>query len=879
MASLKTLAQRLASLLTKSRDERELNVEVQAHLELLERENLRRGMSPEEARHAARRDFGGVEQSKEAYREQRGLPFLDTLFQDVRYALRTLVKSPGFTTMAVLTLALGIGANTAIFSVVRAVLLRALPLPQANRLVMIWGTNTANGDTHDVISYPDFEDWRAQAISFDSVAAFTNRGAILTADNQAERVPAVQASAEFFGTLGVQPSLGRSFRADEQEPGASRVVLLSDLFWKRRFAQRADVLGQFVRINEEPYVIAGVMPPGFEFPPGQPEQIYVPMIRDTNRNHGFVRVVGRLRRNASISAAQAEMNVVTRGLAAQFARSNKAVGANVMPLTDAFLGPARNGLLLILGVVLLVLLIACSNVASVMLARSASRQREMAVRAALGAGRKRLMRQLLTESSLLALAGGAVGLLIAGWGMRLLMALFARNFDIPRLGNTRIDLPVLGFTLLISAAAGIVFGILPAFGAASADLNQGLRESSRSATGNLRGQRIRSSLVVMETALAVVLLSGAGILLKSFLVMRSTAPGFRTDNLFAVEFSLPRIKFAKAPERLRFFASVLNRIESIPGVRSAALVADLPLGGGEDGLGFHIVGRPDPSPEASFQANFNIASAGYFQTMAIPLHAGREFTQRDSASTPGVVIVNDTAAHRFWPGENPLGQQIILDSAHPPLTVIGVTGDVRQRSLGVPAKPEIFLDYAQPGPDWPWLVLVGRTSEEPTKLAATIKAMAESVDSDVPVLRINTMDEVLSSSLAQPGVYALLLGVFASLALTLAAVGLYGIVSYGVTQRIHEMGIRMALGAARGEVLRLVLQRGMSLALVGSVIGLAAAFAARRVLPALVHEAEIGDPLAFFGVTLLLLAVAFVASYLPARRAARVDPVIALRYE
>jgi putative ABC transport system permease protein len=346
-----------------------------------------------------------------------------------------------------------------------------------------------------------------------------------------------------------------------------------------------------------------------------------------------------------------------------------------------------------------------------------------------------------------------------------------------------------------------------------------------------------------------------------------------------VEFSLPRIKFARAPERLRFFASVLNRIESIPGVRSAALVADLPLGGGEDGLGFHIVGRPDPLPETSFQANFNIASAAYFQTMGIPLHAGREFNQRDSASTPGVVIVNDTAAHRFWPGENPLGQQIILDSAQPPLTVIGVTGDVRQRSLGVPAKPEIFLDYAQPGPDWPWLVLVGRTTEEPTKLAATIKAVAESVDSDVPVLRINTMDEVLSSSLAQPGVYALLLGVFASLALTLAAVGLYGIVSYGVTQRIHEMGIRMALGAARGEVLRLVLQRGMSLALVGSVIGLAAAFAARRVLPALVHEAEIGDPLAFLGVALLLLAVAFVASYLPARRAARVDPMIALRYE
>ena len=879
MTSLKTLARRFASLFTKSRDERELDAELRAHLELLERENLRRGMTPEEARYAARHEFGGVEQSKEAYREQRGLPFLDTLFQDVRYGLRTLVKSPGFTVVAVLTLALGIGANTAIFSVVRAVLLRTLPLPQANRLVMIWGTNTANGDTHDVVSYPDFEDWRAQNRSFERVAAFTNRGAILTADKQAERIPAVQASAEFFSTLGVPPALGRPFRSDEQEPGAGRVVLLSDLFWKRRFAQRADVLGQMVRINEEAYTIIGVMPAGFEFPPGQPEQIYVPMIRDTNRNHGFVMVVGRLQRNVSISAAQAEMDVVTRGLAAQFPRSNKTVGANIMPLADAFLGPARSGLLIMLGVVMLVLLIACSNVASVMLARGASRQREIAVRAALGAGRKRLIRQLLTESSLLALAGGAAGLLLAGGGMRLLMALFSKNFDIPRLGTARIDLSVLGFTLLISATAGTVFGILPALGATSAGLNEGLRESSRSATGSPRGQRIRSSLVVMETALALVLLSGAGILLKSFLVMRTTAPGFRTDNLFAVEFSLPRIKFAKVPERLRFFASVLNRIESIPGVRSAALVADLPLGGGEDGLGFHIVGRPDPSPGTSFQANFNIASAGYFQTMGIPLHAGREFTQRDSASTPGVVIVNDAAARRFWPGENPLGKQITLDSAQPPLTVIGVTGDVRQRSLGVPAKPEIFLDYAQPGPDWPWLVLVGRTTDEPTKLAATIKAMAESVDPDVPVLRINTMDDVLSASLAQPGVYALLLGVFASLALILAAVGLYGIVSYGVTQRIHEMGIRIALGAAPGEVLRLVLQRGMTLALAGSLIGLAAAFAARRLLAGLVREAEIGDPLAFFGVTLLLLTAAFVASYLPARRAAGVDPMTALRYE
>jgi predicted permease len=879
MSRLRMAGSRLLGFFRKRRGEENLDAELSAHLHLLTEENIRRGMSPKEARHAARREFGGLEQTKDAYRERRGLPFVDTLVQDVRYGLRTLMRSPGFTAVAVLTLALGIGANTAIFSVIHAVLLRSLSFPEANRLVLIWATNTTNGELHDVASYPDFEDWKAQSKSFANVAAFTTRGAILTTEKQAERVSAVQASAEFFDTLGVQPELGRAFRSDEQQPGAGRVVLLSDLFWKRRFAHRPDVLGQTVRINEEAFTIIGVMPPGFEIPPGNSEQIYMPMVRDGNRNHGFLMVLGRCRRKVSISAAQAEMDLITRGLAAQFPRSDKAVGANVVPLTDALLGPARTGLLLMLGVVTLVLLIACGNVASVMLARGASRQREMAVRAALGAGRQRLMRQLLTESVLLAFAGGTAGLLLAAWGTRLLVSLLARNFDIPRLGDTHTDLWVLGFTLLVSAAAGILFGILPALGAASADVNEGLRESSRSSTGNLRGQRIRSSLVVMETALALILLSGAGVLLKSLLVMRGTAPGFRTDNLLAVEFSLPRIKFAKTPERLRFFTSVLNRVEGIPGVRSAALVADLPLGGGEDGLGFHIVGRPDPSPSTSFQASFNIVSAGYFQTMGIPLHAGREFTEQDSVGTPGVVVVNDTAARRFWPGENPLGKQIILDAAQPPLTVGGVAGDVRQRSLGVPPKPEIYLDYLQPGPDWPWLVLVARTTEQPAKLAGTVKAVAASVDQDVPVLRTSTMDEILSSSLAQPSVYALLLGVFASLALALAAVGLYGIVSYAVTQRIHEMGIRMVLGAARGEILRLVLRRGMSLAFAGSLIGLGVALAARRVLAGMVHDAEASDPLAISAVTLLLLAVAFLASYLPARRAARVDPMVALRYE
>ncbi len=797
--------------------------------------------------------------------------------QDIRYALRQLRRSPGFTAIAVLTLALGIGANSAIFSVVRAVILRSLPFPQANRLTMIWATDTATGQTQDVASYPDFEDWRAQNKSFENLAAFTTRGATLTAENQAERVPAVQASAEFFETLGVLPALGRPFRSDEQEPGASAVVLLSDLFWKRHFAERPDALGKTIRINERSYTIIGIMPPGFEVPPGQPEQIYMPMVRDSDRNHGFLGVLGRLRPGVPIAAAQTEMNVITHDIAAQFPKSDKNVGANVMPLADSFLGPVRTGLLVMVGVVTFVLLIACTNVAGIVLARSASRQREIAVRVALGAGRTRLTRQLLTESMLLAFAGGAAGLLLAAWGTRLLVALLARNFYIPRLADTHTDIWVLGFTLGVSAAAGILFGILPALGTGSVDVHDGLRESSRT-TGGRRGQRVRSSLVIMQTALALILLSGAGLLLKSFLIMRSTAPGFQADHLLAVEFSLPRLKFARTPDRLNYFENVLDRISGIPGVRSASFIADLPLGGGEDDLAFHIAGRPDPAPGRSFQANVNIASAGYFRTLGIPLRVGREFTTDDSGSSPGVAVVNSSAAQQFWPGEDPLGKQITFDNARL-LTIVGVTGDVRQRSLGVTPQPEIFLDYLQPGPDWPWLVLVVRTDDEPAKLAGNLKAVAQSVDRDVPILQLRTMDEVLSSSLAEPGVYALLLSLFASVALVLAAVGLYGIVSYEVTQRIHEMGIRMALGAARGEILRLVLRRGMSLALAGTVIGLSGALLATRVLVGLVRGVRPGDPLPFSAVTLLLLGVAFLASYLPALRSARTDPMVALRYE
>ena len=873
---------RFRSLLRKTHVERELTDELRFHLEKLIEEKVASGMTPEEAHHAAMRELGGMEQIKEQCRDMRKVNYIEHFFQDVRYGRRMLAKNPGFTTVAVLTLALGIGANTAIFSVVNAVLLRPLPFPQPDRLVLLWATNQRTGETEDVSSYPDFLDWKVQSKSFDGMAAFTNRTLTLSAGNETELASGVRVAPGFFETLGVLPALGRTIHPGEEEAGASHVALLSDSFWKRRYGGRADILGQTIGVNEESYTIVGVIPQGFNISPNGPEQIYVPQVKDPDRGHGFLLIVGRLRPHVSISEAQAEMDLISRRLTEQYPKFDRDIGVNLEPLGDALVGRVRTGLLIFLGVVTLVLLIACTNVANLMLARSTARQKELAVRAAMGAGRGRLMQQLLTESTLLALAGGAVGLLLANWTAWGLVTILAKNFSIPRLGETHTDSSVLGFTLLLSLLTGILFGVVPAFSSASPDLNEHLREASRSMTGGVRGRRARGMLVITETALALVLLAGAGLLLKSLLVMRGTAPGFQTDNLLTVDFWLPQAKFEKTAQRLPFFTNLLAQVGALPGVRSAALVANLPLGGGQDGLSFHIPERPDPAPGKPFSSGFNIVSPGYFRTMEIPLRAGREFTEQDSANTPGVIVTNETAARRFWPGENPLGRQItLIDEKNTTVTftVVGVTGDVRNLGLGKAPRPEMFLDYMQPTPAWPWLALVARTTAEPMKLASALKGVARSVDPHVPISHIRTMDDVLSATLAQPSVYTLLLGVFALLALALAMVGLYGVVSYTVSQRTHEMGIRIALGAGRGDILRLVLRQGLGLAMAGIAIGLIGALEVTRLLTHLIPGVKPGDPLTLSVVSALLLSVGLLASYIPARRAMRVDPTVALRWE
>jgi len=892
MRSLRAFLIRLSGGFGAARRDRELAAELESHLQLHIDDNLRAGMTPDEARRVALIKLGGVAQTTERYRNRRGIPLFDTLRQDIVYAVRVLGKNPGFTATAVLTLALGIGANSAIFSVVNAVLLRPLPFPAPDRLVMIYATNTKSGDTTDVASYPDFQDW-SRARSFERLGAFAGGSVTVAGMGSAEYVFGLRVTPTLFETLGVRPALGRGFNLDEQTQGAPHVVVLSDGFWKRQWGGAAGAIGQVLRINEAPYTIVGVMPPEFCLSVGAPEQLYVPLTVDPSRNHGFLRVVGRLRQGVSATEAQAEMQVVTEQIARAYPKTNENVRANVMPLVDAMAANVRTGLFILMGVVALVLLIACTNVASLMLARGAARHRELAVRAALGAGRGRIARQLLTESLLLALAGGGFGLVVGSWTAHGLAAMLATSFPVPRIDATHTDAWVLGFTLVLSLATGVIFGVAPALSSASPDLTDALREASRSATG-VRAPRLRSSLVILETALALVLLAGAGVLLKTFMMLQATPPGFQPDHLLAVDLWLPQPRFASRPDRERFYDGVLTRLRQVPGVRSAAFVADLPLNGGSDGLGFHILGRPDPAPGKSFSAGFNVASADYFRTMGIPLRAGRDFTDADRGGTQGVIVINETAAKRFWPDQSPLGGRISLpretraplgDHERDPdaqadaviLTVVGVTGDVRHVGLAVPPRPEIFLNAMQSELNWPWSVLAVRTVSDPETLVATVKDIARGVDANVPLVRISTMDRILSRSMSAPRVYATLLGAFASLALALAAVGLYGLVSYSVSQRAHEMGIRLALGAARGEIVRLVLARGLALAAIGTIIGVAGALAATRVLAGLTAGVQPTDPATFALVTLVLLGTALLAAYLPARRASRVDPMVALR--
>jgi predicted permease len=873
MRSLRAFLQRVATVFTGSRGEEDFRDELESHLQLHIADNLRAGMKPEEARREAIVRLGGVAQTIERQRDRRGLPFIDTLRQDLLYTVRTLRANRGFALTAILTLALGIGATSAIFSAVNAVLLRPLPFANPDRLVMIYGTD-GRGDTHDAVSYPTFIDWRDQARSFEGAAAFANASVTVSAGGETEYLRGKRVTPSMFEVLGVAPALGRRFSENDQ---TQPVVILSDGFWKRHFAASPQVVGQTLRIMDAPFTVVGVMPPGFHIDPPDSEQFFVPLAADPNRKHGFLRIVARLRPDVSPARARGDLDAIAQRLEALHGRANEAKGSTVEPLVDALAGPGRVALLILFAVVSAVLLIACTNVASLLLARGAARQREMAVRAALGAGRGRLARQLMTESLVLALAGGAAGLLLTEWASRLLVKVVGDFVAVPRLDATRTDGLVLLFTFLVSVVTGVLFGVVPAFSSASPNLSDAMREGSGTVTG-ARGPRVRRALVIAETALALVLLCGAGVLMKALITMRSTEPGFDTRNMLAAELWLPPARFARLSERVQLFDGILTRVRALPGVRAAAFVANLPLNGSYDSQGFLIVGRDLPAGK-SFTSAFNIATPGYFQMMGIPILEGRDFLASDGGDAPGVIVINRAAAKRFWPDQSPIDRQIRLPMAgrQPvPLTVVGVVGDVRHSDLVQPPHSEIYVNSTQTDLAWNSTVLAVRTNGHPSSLIEPIKAAVRQINPAVPIYRINTMDDVVARSMAEPRLYSWLFTAFAAAAVTLAAIGLYGLVAFSVTQRSKELGVRVALGASRFEIMRLVLRQGVGLAAIGAAFGLAGGYAATRSMKSLVAGIETSDLMTFVAVTAVLLGAAAIACYLPARRAAQLDPLIAL---
>jgi putative ABC transport system permease protein len=924
---------RIGNLFRRQRRERELAEELASHLQMHVEDNLRSGMAPGEARRQAHIKLGGVEQVKEDCRDAWGVRIINELAQDLRYGLRQLRRNPGFTTVAVLTLALGIGANTAIFSVVNAVVLRPLPYPHSDRL--IWIAESVPALKSEVASGGDYVDWKDQNHTLDRIAAYDTvyRQSLregsggggsadfnLTGRDTPARVHGAFVSASFFATLGVEPQLGRAFTDNEDQPNGPHVAVLVHSFWQQYFGSDPHVLGQTVNLDAAPYTVVGVMPARFSFPGDSDAQILMPLalnqaqerLRIQGQRH--VRIIGRLKPGISLAAARADLDEIRKraqpsggpmlaegagrgramptpgpgGPRGQLRRNTSgpaemappASELKVVPLAEHLAGNLRPALLTLLGAVGLVLLIACANVANLMLTRASGRTREMAVRAALGAGRWRLVRQLLAESVTLAVAGGMAGLLLAAWGVNVIARLIPAGAGggILAVAAPKVDGNVLLFALAASVFTGILFGLAPAATATRPDLAEGLKESAQVASSGGRRGWLRGALAVSELSLALVLLIGAGLLIKSFYRVLQVNPGFAPERVLTMDLSLTDARYPARQQKSAFFSQVLRRVESLPGVRSAALADSLPLSPYQGFLLMspnRLLSRAALSSSTTAMMRVLTVSPGYFYTLGIPVLKGRTFTDHDDEQALKVAVVNEALARRLWPTEDPIGKQLPLFRHSP--TVVGVVGNTRHEGLSQDTDPEFYVPCLQSPHDS--MQLAVRTAVEPESIVSAVRAQVRAVDPEQPLYHVATLEQVLSESLAPRRFNMLLLGIFAGIALALATVGIYGVMAFSVTQRTHEIGIRMALGAERRNVLGLIVRQGLRLTLFGVVLGVAGAWALTSFLASFLFGVAPRDPATFALVSLALVAVSILACYIPARRATRVDPMVALRYE
>ena len=813
---------------------------------------------------------------------------MNSLVQDFRYGIRTLAKSPGFTLVVVVTLALGIGANTAIFSMVHGVLLQRLPFRDPGQLYTLWERNLKMGYEQNPPAAANFRDWRERNGVFEQMAAFdSSRTFNLAGGGNPERVDGAAVSPGLFELLGVKPVLGRAISSGEDQPGRDQVVMLSYGLWQRRFSADREVVGKSITLDARSCTVIGVMPQGFQFPgntgtilnlfTAPPAQLWVPLALTpqawSQRSSHFLQVIARLKPGVTLGHAQSEMDSIERQLVKAFPHDFIGTDVNLVPLHAQVVGTFRSALWVLFGAVAFVLLIGCANVANLLLARAARRQREVAIRSALGAGRLRLVRQLITESLVLAFAGGALGVLLAVWGIDLLKLILPGNF--PNQDAVSINTPVLLFTVFASLATGLIFGLAPALQTSRSPLTSTLKEGERGGDG-LRHNRLRSVLVAAEVSFAMILLMGTGLLLRSFVRLQEVDPGFKPDHVLTAEVSLPEAKYPD-PQKSAFFARLLQQVRSLPGVQSAGAIGHLPLSGDIESYVMEVVSRA-PLPNEYANPDCHVVEPGYFEAMKIPLLRGRYFDERDGAQSPHALIVNEDVVRNVFPHEDPIGKQLHMGFSGFTGTIVGVVGNTKDLSLDFASTESVYTPYAQ-APAWNSMTLTIRTSSAPLVLARSVQDLVLGIDRDQPVSKVRTMDAVVEASVASPRFRTLLLGLFGLTALLLAGLGIYGVMSYSVSQRRREIGIRMALGAERSEVIKMVLWHGLALTLAGVGAGLAGSLVLTHLLSSMLYEVRPSDPLTFVGVTAVLTACALLASYIPARRATRVDTIEALRYE